>query len=109
MDYEQQTPQPQQPEKKTPNPLATLLKVVLGLVVISLVLVILAFSFVSRQVDNALHPLQQVNAGLSTQVSRLLNPPPRSFPTLSASSGRFRPWLALRPSNIRSKRSSPPN
>jgi len=28
--------------------------------VISLVLVILAFSFVSRQVDNALHPLQQV-------------------------------------------------
>lgn len=80
MDYEQQTPQPQQPEKKTPNPLATLLKVLLGLVVISLVLVILAFSFVSRQVDNALQPLQQVNAGLSTQVSRLLSPTPTVIP-----------------------------
>ena len=80
MDNEQETSQIQEPEKKTANPLATLLKVLLGLVVISLILVILAFSFITRQVDRAVQPLQQVNAGLSTQVSKLLNPTPTIIP-----------------------------
>lgn len=80
MDNEQQTPQSPPSDKKSTNPLATLLKVLLALVVISLILVILAFSFITQQVDRAVQPLQQVNAGLSTQVSKLLNPTPTIIP-----------------------------
>ena len=80
MDNEQQTLQVSPPGKNNANPLATLMKVLLALVVISLILVILAFSFITQQVDRAVQPLQQVNAGLSTQVSKLLNPTPTIIP-----------------------------
>lgn len=80
MENEQQAPDVKQLEKKPTNPLSTLLKVLLGLVVVSLVLVIFAFSFITRQVDRAVQPLQQINAGLSTQVSKFLNPTPTVIP-----------------------------
>ena len=80
MENEQQTPDVQHLEEKPSNPLSTLLKVLLGLVIVSLVLVIFAFSFITRQVDRAVQPLQQVNAGLSTQVSKFLNPTPTVIP-----------------------------
>ncbi len=74
------SPSPADPAPKTSNPLRTFLGVLAGLMLVLLLIVVLAFSFISRQFDRAVQPIQEVNDRLSTQVSQFLHPTPTIIP-----------------------------
>lgn len=65
---------------KSGNPLRTFLGVLAGLMLVLLLIVVLAFTFISRQFDKAVQPIQEVNDRLSTQVSQFLHPTPTIIP-----------------------------
>jgi hypothetical protein len=67
-------------EPKTGSPLRTFLGVLAGLILVLLLIVVLAFTFLSRQFDKAVQPIQEVNDRLSTQVSQFLHPTPTILP-----------------------------
>jgi hypothetical protein len=67
-------------EPKTGSPLRTFLGVLAGLILVLLLIVVLAFTFLSRQFDKAVQPIQEVNNRLSTQVSQFLHPTPTILP-----------------------------
>ena len=67
-------------EPKTASPLRTFLGVLAGLILVLLLFVVLAFTFLSRQFDKAVKPIQDVNNRLSTQVSQFLHPTPTILP-----------------------------
>ena len=67
-------------ELKTGSPLRTFLGVLAGLILVLLLIVVLAFTFLSRQFDKAVQPIQEVNDRLSTQVSQFLHPTPTILP-----------------------------
>jgi hypothetical protein len=65
---------------KTANPIRIFLGVLSGLILVLLLIVVLAFTFLSRQFDKAVQPIQEVNNRLSTQVSQFLHPTPTILP-----------------------------
>jgi hypothetical protein len=67
-------------EPKTASPIKIFLRVVAGLMLVLLLIVVLAFTFLSRQFDKAVQPIQEVNNRLSTQVSQVLHPTPTILP-----------------------------
>lgn len=69
-----------EPSPKTSKPLRTFLGVLAGLMLVLLLIVVLAFTFISRQFDKAVQPIQEVNDRLSTQVSQFLHPTPTIIP-----------------------------
>lgn len=72
--------EPHTPTEKTSSPAKSFFKVLLGIALFALLAIILLFSFLNRQFNRALQPIQQFNASLSTQVSNLLNPTPTVIP-----------------------------
>ena len=69
-----------EPSPKTSKPLRTFLGVLAGLMLVLLLIVVLAFTFISRQFDKTIQPIQEVNDRLSTQVSQFLHPTPTIIP-----------------------------
>ncbi len=65
---------------KGSNPIKTFLGILAGLILVLLLIVVLAFTFLSRQFDKAVQPIQEVNDRLSTQVSQFLHPTPTILP-----------------------------
>lgn len=86
MDEIEQTQQESSPsttvegKSKTASAIKTILGILTGLILVLLLIVVLAFSFLSRQFDKAVQPIQEVNNRLSTQVSQLLHPTPTILP-----------------------------
>jgi len=74
------SPNPVEAAPKSGNPLRTFLGVLAGLMLVLLLIVVLAFTFISRQFDKAVQPIQEVNDRLSTQVSQFLHPTPTILP-----------------------------
>lgn len=65
---------------KNSSPIKTFLGILTGLILVLLLIVVLAFTFLSRQFDKAVQPIQEVNDRLSTQVSQFLHPTPTILP-----------------------------
>ena len=86
MDEIEQTQQESSPsttvegKSKTASAIKTILGILTGLILVLLLIVVLAFSFLSRQFDKAVQPIQEVNNHLSTQVSQFLHPTPTILP-----------------------------
>lgn len=86
MDEIEQTQQESSPsttvegKSKTASAIKTILGILTGLILVLLLIVVLAFSFLSRQFDKAVQPIQEVNNRLSTQVSQFLHPTPTILP-----------------------------
>ena len=86
MDEIEQTHQESSPsttvegKSKTASAIKTILGILTGLILVLLLIVVLAFSFLSRQFDKAVQPIQEVNNRLSTQVSQFLHPTPTILP-----------------------------
>lgn len=86
MDEIEQTQQESSPsttvegKSKTASAIKTILGILTGLILVLLLIVVLAFSFLSRQFDKAVQSIQEVNNRLSTQVSQFLHPTPTILP-----------------------------
>lgn len=67
-------------QKPLARSLSVLVKILIGLMIVGILAFATVIFFLTGQINKAITPLQQVNSGLSTQVSQLLHPTPTIIP-----------------------------
>lgn len=70
----------QQPEPEKRGSGSAIARVLVGVLIAVLLLFAALAFFITRQLNHVIQPFQDVNAGLSTQVSQLLHPTPTIIP-----------------------------